>query len=135
MVDQSELSTCWIRVADPRVGSDWPCLTSWIRPCGAWIRRWRLITDLSSPAGRSVNDGVESLLCSLSYVSVDDAVRRIKSMGRGTLLAKFDIASAYRMVPVHPADHMLWACCGKGNCMSTAHCLSTCVLHLNYSLP
>ena len=71
--------------------------------------KWRLITDLSSPAGNSVNDGVGSHLCSLSYASVDDAVGRIRRLGRGTALAKFDIraASAYRMVPVHPVDRLL----------------------------
>ena len=69
--------------------------------------KWRLITDLSSPAGQSVNDGVDSRLCSISYTSVDDAVRRILRLGRGTALAKFDIASAYRVVPVHPVDRML----------------------------
>ena len=37
--------------------------------------RWRLIVDLSHPKGASVNDGIESELCSLSYTSVDAAVR------------------------------------------------------------
>ena len=35
---------------------------------------WRLITDLSSPHGRSVNDGIDKELCSLSYTSIDDVV-------------------------------------------------------------
>ena len=69
--------------------------------------KWRLITDLSSPQGSSVNDGVDSQLCSLTYASVDEAVSRIKFFGRGTMLAKFDIASAYRIVPVHPVDRLL----------------------------
>ena len=69
--------------------------------------KWRLITDLSSPAGQSVNDRVDSRLCSISYASVDDAVRRIMRLGQGTVLAKFFIASAYRVVPVHPVDRML----------------------------
>ena len=69
--------------------------------------KWRLITDLSSPKGSSVNDGVASALCSASYAPVDDAVRCIASLGRGALLAKFDIASAYRAVPVHPEDRRL----------------------------
>lgn len=34
--------------------------------------KWRLIVDLSSPEGHSVNDGIDSTTCSLSYVSVDD---------------------------------------------------------------
>ena len=69
--------------------------------------KWRLITDLSSPKGASVNDGVSPSLCSVSYASVDDAVRCILALGQGALLAKFDIASAYRMVPVHPEDRPL----------------------------
>ena len=60
--------------------------------------KWRLITDLSSPAGQSVNDGVDSRLCSISYASVDDAVRRIRRLGQGTALVKFDITNAYRVV-------------------------------------
>ena len=36
--------------------------------------KFRLIVDLLAPLGRSVNDGIDSGLCSLSYVSVDDPV-------------------------------------------------------------
>ena len=43
--------------------------------------KWRLITDLSSPKGSSVNDGVCPTLCSVSYTSVDDAVRCIIGLG------------------------------------------------------
>ena len=74
--------------------------------------RWRLIVDLSSPEGGSVNDGIDESFCSLSYVSIDDAVQAIRKKGRGSLLAKVDIRSAYRIVPVHPEDRwllgMLW---------------------------
>ena len=35
--------------------------------------KWRLIVDLSHPKGASMNDGIEADLCSLSYVSIDDA--------------------------------------------------------------
>ena len=74
--------------------------------------KWRLILDLSSPEGRSVNDGIQPALCSLSYVSIDDAARAVAKAGRGALLAKVDIKSAYRIVEVHPEDRpllgMLW---------------------------
>ena len=69
--------------------------------------KWRLIVDLSHPEGGSVNDGIEPELCSLRYTSVDEAVRRVIRKGRGTELAKFDIESAYRTVPVHPDDRPL----------------------------
>ena len=69
--------------------------------------KWRLITDLSHPRGASVNDGIDPQLCSLSYVSVDDAVCAIWRLGVGTVLAKFDLESAYRQIPVHPQDRLL----------------------------
>lgn len=68
---------------------------------------WRLILDLSSPEGGSVNEGIEENLCSLSYVSLDDAAQAIMTYGPGCLLAKVDIKQAYRMVPVHPEDRLL----------------------------
>ena len=34
--------------------------------------KWRLIVDLSSPEGHSMNDGISKDLSSLSYVSVED---------------------------------------------------------------
>ena len=69
--------------------------------------KWRLITDLSHPRGASVNDGIDPQLCSLSYVSVDDAVRAIWRLGVGTVLAKFDLESSYQQIPVHPQDRRL----------------------------
>ena len=69
--------------------------------------KWRLIVDLSHPRGESVNDGVDPALCSLSYSSVDEAARLIADLGRGAILAKLDIESAYRNVPVHPEDRPL----------------------------
>ena len=69
--------------------------------------KWRLITDLSFPKGESVNDGIGSEVCSVSYATVDYAVRCIKTLGRGALLAKFDITNAYRVIPVHPTDRLL----------------------------
>ena len=56
--------------------------------------KWRLILDLSWPDGHSVNDGIDPDLCSLSYVSVDDAARAATRLGQGALLAKVDIKSA-----------------------------------------
>lgn len=76
--------------------------------------KWRLILDLSHPSGAAVNDGISKELSSLSYVSVDDIVDTILSLGQGALLAKFDIRSAYRVVPVHPDDRMLLGMSWKG---------------------
>ena len=69
--------------------------------------KYRLILDLSHPEGHSVNDGIEPELCTLRYTSVDEAAARICARGAGTLLSKFDVESAYRIVPVHPDDRPL----------------------------
>ncbi len=69
--------------------------------------KWRLIVDFSHPKGACVNEGIERELCSLSYTSIDEAVRQVISMGRGTQLAKLDLESAYRIIPVQPDDRLL----------------------------
>ena len=78
-------------------------------PKGHNTGKWRLITDLSFPTGFSVNDGIDPLLCTLSYTTVDDIAAAVASLGTGALLAKVDIESAYRLIPVHPADRCLQA--------------------------
>ena len=74
--------------------------------------RWWLIVDMSSPEGGSVNDGIPEELCSLSYVGIKDAARAIQDRGRGAVMAKVDVKSAYRNIPVHPEDRwmmgMMW---------------------------
>ena len=42
-----------------------------------------------------------------TYVSVDMAVKLVEQLGRGILLAKVDIRSVYRMLPIHPDDRWL----------------------------
>ena len=66
--------------------------------------KWRLILDLSSPEGQSINDGIDKDLASLTYISVDDVVTVIRKAGKGALLGKIDIQQAYRNVPVFAAD-------------------------------
>ena len=63
--------------------------------CGLVPPNWRY----------SVNDGASREMCSLTYVSVDDATKLVLEAGhgRGAILAKLDVQSAYRNVLVHPA--------------------------------
>ena len=69
--------------------------------------KWWLILDLSSSAGNSVNDGIPKEPFSVQYMKVDDVINGIMSLGRGSLLAKFDVESAYRNVPIHSDDRYL----------------------------
>jgi len=76
--------------------------------------KWQIIVGLSHPRKHSVNDGVLKEYCSLKYPSVDDTMRVILAVGPGTQLVKFDIKSAYRIVPVHPSDHLLLGIAWQG---------------------
>ena len=69
--------------------------------------KWRLIVDLSSPAGLSVNDGIDPEEFTLQYITVDQIIRMISKFGPGALIAKFDVESAYRNIAVHPSDRYL----------------------------
>ena len=44
--------------------------------------KWRLIVDLSSPEGASINDGIEPKHSSLSYTSIDHLSALVVSEGR-----------------------------------------------------
>ena len=99
------------RVAGPYTPSECPLVNIsrfGVIPKNHQANKWRLIVDLSHPRSCSVNDGIPCDLCSLSYITVDDAIHQILKTGQGTLLAKVDIRSAFRLLPLHAADwHLL----------------------------
>ena len=68
---------------------------------------YRLIHHLSYPPELSVNYGIAPECKSVKYQSIDDAISVIKWLGKGCFMAKTDIKSAFRLVPVHPDDHYL----------------------------
>ena len=76
-------------------------------PKGRASGKWRLITDLLFPEGRGVNDGIDPLVCSLRYTTVYKADQAVGCLGVGTLLAKLDVRSAYRLILVHPDNRLL----------------------------
>ena len=69
--------------------------------------KWRLIVDLSSPHGASVNDRIDSEWASVSYTTVDLLAQVVLGAGKGSVLVKADVCEAYRMVPVHPRRQMV----------------------------
>ena len=68
---------------------------------------YRMITNLSSPAGKSVNDGIPDEFARVSYASLDTAIKLVISRGQGAFLAKSDIKSAFRLLPIAPDDYHL----------------------------
>ena len=66
-----------------------------------------MILDLSFPPNASVNLGIFDSDASVSYEGLDFVIDKIIEAGRGCWLSKFDIQSAYRILPVHPDDRYL----------------------------
>ncbi len=61
------------------------------------LNRIRLIHDCSRPEGLAVNDYAGDY--KFRYQSLDDAVAQVRP---GCFMAKVDLRSAYRSIPVHP---------------------------------
>ena len=71
--------------------------------------RRRVIVDLSWPIGASVNAGIDKTsylgsTFSLTFPTVDDITKQLKSIGRGALIYKVDISRAFRHVKIDPGD-------------------------------
>ena len=77
--------------------------------------RWRMILHLSAPTGSSINDYISKDEFSLHYTSVDEAVQILLALGPGAQMAKVDLKSAFRMIPVHPEDWELLGMCWGGH--------------------
>lgn len=63
---------------------------------------YRLIHHLSYPNHHSLNDQFYGNLCSVSYTSFDEAINKLQKLGWAAQLAKADIKSAFRLLPIHP---------------------------------
>lgn len=73
----------------------------------------RVVVDLSFPEGSSVNDGIpkDTYLdqpTNLHFPSVDTLAEIVRQKGRGALMLKKDLKSAYKQLPVCPGD---WPLC------------------------
>lgn len=65
---------------------------------------FRLIHHLSYPknADTSVNAGIPQDYKSVSYSGVNDAIQILQNLGHGAYMAKTDIESAFRILPIQP---------------------------------
>ncbi len=78
--------------------------------------KFRTIFHLSYPksGSTSVNHSISKDNFSLQYITIDDAIEGIKQFGSGCFLAKTDIESAFRLVPIHLDDYELLGMCWEG---------------------
>jgi hypothetical protein len=65
---------------------------------------WRLITHLSYPPFGSVNDFIDGKFTSVQYSLFDNAVSIVRNLGKGALIRRKDIKSAFRLLPIYPGD-------------------------------
>ena len=81
--------------------------------------KWCSILHLSSPHGSSVNDAIQKDMCSLTYTTVDQAIRRILHLGQGTLLVKINIQHAFEASQFTQRTESSLECHGMDACMWT----------------
>jgi hypothetical protein len=93
------------RIAGPFIESPFPTIR--VSPIFLAPKKngdFRLIHNLSHLSENSLNDFIDPEFCSVRYADIDDAVEMIKRIGKGDMLAKADIKSAFRLLKVAPSD-------------------------------
>jgi hypothetical protein len=68
---------------------------------------WHIIFDLSSPEGSSVKDGIPKEYGTITYESLNDAIRLVAQAGHGAVMMKRDLKAAFCHVPINPCDYWL----------------------------
>ena len=66
-----------------------------------------MITHLSYPEGRGINDFIDPDLCTVRYTSFDNVVEIINKLGKKAELGVIDIKSAFRLLMVDLDDFEL----------------------------
>ena len=77
----------------------------------------RVITDLSMPAGHSINDFTptdtwDSAPFKLTLATARSYADAIAAMGRGVWMSKVDLRRTYKQLPIDPLDYPSWVSSG-----------------------
>ena len=62
-----------------------------------------------------MNDSIPSSCTEVKYESVYDAIKMLVRLGDGAFMAKTDVQSAFRIIPIHPDDQHLFCMNWKGH--------------------
>ena len=54
-----------------------------------------------------MNDFIPDYCSTVKYASIGDAIKVLRRLGKGCCMAKTDVKSAFRIIPIHPADYYL----------------------------
>ena len=78
--------------------------------------KWRTIFYLSYPkkSPSSINANIPIEQFTLRYITTDNAIHLLLSLGKGAFMSKTDVQSAFRIIPVHPLDWKLLGMQWKG---------------------
>ena len=78
--------------------------------------QWRTIFHLSYPktSPTSINANIPIEDYTLQYITIDNAIHLLLSLGKGAFMSKTDIQSAFRIIPIHPHDWELLGMQWKG---------------------
>ncbi len=69
---------------------------------------YRLIHNLSAPYDfRAVNEGIPDSKKTVKYESIVTIISKVLELGKNAYMAKSDVKSAFRLVPVHPKCYHL----------------------------
>ena len=71
------------------------------------VGAYRIIHHLSHPPGSSINDFIDEVDSTVQYTSFNTAIEIMANLGKGAMLGKADIKSAFRLLPMHPDDYEL----------------------------
>ena len=98
---------------------------------------FRMIHHLSHPEGSSVNDFIPKDMSSVHYATIQDAIDFIKDSPKPVYMAKVDIESAFRIIPVSPADRPMLGFRWRGQYFMDAvlpmGCSSSCAIFERFS--
>jgi hypothetical protein len=91
-----------------------PLLNLQCHPVGAVPKKhsdkWRPVYHLSFLCldTDSVNEFISQEFSSCTYITIDDAINMLRSIGKEALMAKIDICSAFHLLPILPSQRQLF---------------------------
>ena len=98
---------------------------------------FRMIHHLSYPEGSSINDFIPRDMSSVQYATIQDAIYFIKQSNKPVYMAKVDVESAFRIIPVSLADRPLLGFQWHGKFFMDAvlpmGCSSSCAIFESFS--
>ena len=98
------------RISGPYINSPYEKFV--ISPLGLRAKKvpgqFRVIHDLSYPYDEnSVNANIPREAATVQYATIVDAIKYVNIFGKNCFMAKTDIKSAFRIIPIHPSDRHL----------------------------